>query len=126
MSKAIYSKNVATQNVLLRITIPKRTGRKRKRGTHDPFENAENELDTTAREANIPTNLNSSSKYRDTRTLLQMMQDNVGKYDVQVVGPIEQTHRFRSRLPCCSIWLISYTARIDSASSTRLCLLYIE
>ena len=74
-----------TNNIVLKITVPKRTGRKRKRGSSDSYH------EVTGESQGQPP-LTS----RDTRSLLRSLQDNVGKYDIQPVGYIHETHRFRS------------------------------
>jgi len=38
LAKRMPSTAVETRNVLIKVTMPKRTGRKRKRGSDDPFE----------------------------------------------------------------------------------------
>jgi len=68
---------VKTADVLLKITVPKRTGRKRKRGSQDAFLPG-NDADGTGPE-----------------TVLRCLKDNVEKYDVTPVGFIEETFRFR-------------------------------
>ena len=99
ISKPIYSKNVATQNILLKITLPKRTGLKRKRGTHDPFQDTEEQPIIRTRESRSAIDSEVSSRSKDARDLLQKLRDNNGRYEIQLVGPIEQTHRFRSKSP---------------------------
>jgi general transcription factor 3C polypeptide 5 (transcription factor C subunit 1) len=83
--KKLSSTAVSTQNVLIKVTVPKRTGRKRKRGSDGPFEGS----------------LNQESNDRSSITaqeLLQRLRDNEGNYDIQLVGIIKDTHRF-SGLP---------------------------
>ena len=85
--KPTFSENVTTNNVVFKITVPKRTGRKRKRGEFGPYQDSTDE--------NQPK---PSLTSRDTRYLLRTLQDNVGKYEIQPVGVVHETHRFRRRL----------------------------
>lgn len=78
---------VKSQNVLLKISVPKRAGRKRKRGSDDPFE------------VHHDGHVNGSQLVgNDSKadTLLQSMQDNPSSYTITPVGIIRQTYRFRS------------------------------
>jgi general transcription factor 3C polypeptide 5 (transcription factor C subunit 1) len=80
----LISSAIESRNVLVKITLPKRTGRKRKRTSNDPFEHP-------ARDAGTPRN--------DTITapdFLQRLKDNEGSYTITPVGTINETHRFRS------------------------------
>ncbi|KAI4107045.1 MAG: hypothetical protein LQ339_002741 [Xanthoria mediterranea] len=88
-SKPIASFNSKTNNVLVKITVPQRTGRKRKRGSHGDW----------LPDAEVPA---SSARFlsdpRDARRLARSMQDNSIRCQVETIGSISQTHRFR-RLP---------------------------
>ena len=79
------------QNVLLRVTVPKRTGRKRKRGSNDPFEfqgdQREISENDTERELSIPLT---------AEQLRRRLADNTDTYTTQPVATIKQTHRFRA------------------------------
>ncbi len=68
-----------TDNVLLRITVPKRIG-KRKRGSNEPF---------VPLQTPIPV-------MRDVNYLLRSMRDNKEKTAVEVIGSIRQSHVWRS------------------------------
>lgn len=116
MSKDTVSISKKANNVLLKITVPKRTGRKRKRGSQEPYQmhegdatNAksvetshatrfgsdENEHPGEERSADRPQGLDL-----DAKGLLRRLRDNVGKYQVEAVGKIERTNVFRGqRLP---------------------------
>jgi general transcription factor 3C polypeptide 5 (transcription factor C subunit 1) len=87
-----------TNNVLLKITVPKRTGRKRKRGSsgfmHDESFDAYIGQDEMAN----GTILQSHSRRDHPKVILRSLRDNVGRYQVEAVGIIEQTHRYRGRL----------------------------
>ena len=97
MSKPIYSTNVKTHNIVLKIIVPKRTGRKRKRGSTDPYQF----IGADSENLN-PNSHTSASKvphkiYQDP---IRSLQDNDPNIDIQAVGLIERTHRFRSK---CSV-----------------------
>lgn len=83
LAKKVASTGISTRNVLIKVTTPKRTGRKRKRGSDDPFadhsspEPAQNSI--TAPE------------------LLQRLRDNAATYQIEAVGCISDTHRFRGQ-----------------------------
>ena len=92
LAKKLVSKELTVQNVLLRVTVPKRTGRKRKRGSNDPFvfhNDQDKPLHGDASQA-----LNSCSP--NAEQLLRRLQDNPNAYTIQPVGPINQTSRFRA------------------------------
>jgi general transcription factor 3C polypeptide 5 (transcription factor C subunit 1) len=69
-----------TANVLMKVTLPKRTGRKRKRGSTEPY--------TRPREPDSTTCITATE-------LLQRMRDNPDHVQVEAVGIITDTHRFR-------------------------------
>lgn len=88
MCSPILSNNVSTNNILLQVTVPKRTGRKRKRGSLEPYQ------DAVGIAHEIPDG--TTSAIRDTQYLLGSMSANASKYHIRLVGVIEHTHRFRS------------------------------
>lgn len=89
-TRPTLSFNASTHNVVLKVVVPKRTGRKRKRGSDEAFEGPE----TRAR------NQQTSSVVQDAPGLLRRkLADNIGKYSVEIVGMIKNTHRYRGRLP---------------------------
>lgn len=80
-----YGRNVAsynqkTNNLLLKVTVPKRTGRKRKRGSNEEF---------TADSVNLAAR-------KDVSYLLRSLKDNTQRYEAEIVGPIHSTHIWRS------------------------------
>ncbi|KAI4179270.1 MAG: hypothetical protein L6R41_007936 [Letrouitia leprolyta] len=85
-SRPIPSFNTKTTNVLLKVTVPKRTGRKRKRGSEDAF------LELPKAPSSRPSLLSDPN---DAKFLFQSLQDNSDRYVVEAVGPVQQTHRFR-------------------------------
>jgi len=96
MCAPILSVNAPTTNVVVQITVPKRTGRKRKRGSDDPYT-----LSGRPEEGEDPQDhagyVDSRSKVRgdDPAMLRKMMQDNADIYTCEVVAKIRHTHRFR-------------------------------
>ena len=81
-ARPIVSINAHSNNVLLKITVPKRTGRKRKRGSIEPF--------TQDRCAE------SCSNPKAATYLLQSLQDNPMAYEVEGAGTIRTTHLWRA------------------------------
>jgi hypothetical protein len=95
-AKRLLSTAVTTNNLLLKVTIPKRTGRRRKCGSSAPFlaeEEHEQSSNTTSGESRPRAN----KTYVDAPTIFQSLQDNASKYKVSLAGVIGETHRFRSR-----------------------------
>jgi general transcription factor 3C polypeptide 5 (transcription factor C subunit 1) len=87
MARPLQSISTASNNILLRVTVPKRTGRKRKRGSNEPFKD---DPDLVRQEDGPP---------RPTaRDFLRSLRDNVGKYQVEPVGLVERTHVFRGTI----------------------------
>lgn len=84
LARPLHSTSYASNNVLLRITVPKRTGRKRKRGSDGPF------LDPG------PEDASEQPRRRTAKDLLRSLQDNPSKYTIGPVGRVERTHVFRS------------------------------
>lgn len=82
LAKPLASQPVRTQNLLLKVTVPKRTGRKRKRGSTDPYEGPEGVI-------------NTKNAFVEATTVRQILRDNSSSYAVEPVGVIEETHRFR-------------------------------
>ena len=83
LAKKLASKGVGTQNVLVKVTVPKWTGRKRKRGSDEPF---------------APAPLSElSNKSIKAPDLLRRLRSNEESYSIKPVGIIEETHKFRSQ-----------------------------
>lgn len=93
-AKTIPAGPVSTGNVLLKITVPKMTGRKRKRGSDQPFQFHSSHY---AKEAS--SNDEDSTIVRESRheRLLRALLDNPTNYTVTPVGSIKETHRFRCK-----------------------------
>ena len=81
-AKRIVSTGLETRNVLVKVTVPKRTGGKRKRGTDDPFAESGG---SSSRNENVTA-----------QELLQRLKDTEGRYSIEAVGTVNETHRFRS------------------------------
>ncbi|OLN86905.1 Transcription factor tau subunit sfc1 [Colletotrichum chlorophyti] len=92
--RPIMSHSATSHNVVLKVTVPKRTGRKRKRGTDGPWEG---EVDMTDVPGSGPSGeqIYSRSRLDNPKVLRRKLQDNAGDYHVEAVGVIKHTHRFR-------------------------------
>ena len=108
-AKKILSNHVKAGNILLKVTVPKRTGRKRKKGTTGPFL-TEEEIQAQAREQNQSRESHAQNPkakpkpvygpdcpYVDGATVFRSIQDNVDQYAIEPVGMVKDVHRFRSR-----------------------------
>ncbi|PVH77150.1 hypothetical protein DL98DRAFT_573931 [Cadophora sp. DSE1049] len=95
MCVPILSHNAPTNNVLLKITVPKRTGRKRKRGSQDPYEFSNGPGTTSNPAAPPPEVISSVSRMDEPSQILRKMKDNANNYKVEAVGEIRQSHRYR-------------------------------
>lgn len=92
-AKRLLSTPVRTNNVLLKVTVPKRTGRKRRRGSSGPF------LPFLPPHAIAPSSnaLCDAHAYVDAPTIYRSLQDNASTYKVTLAGVVDETHRFRSK-----------------------------
>lgn len=81
LAKKLDSTPTSTHNVLIKVSLPKSTGRKRKRGTDDPFLGEPS--DGNGFEITAPS-------------LIRRLQDNAAQYEVQAVGKAETAHRFNT------------------------------
>lgn len=82
LAKRIPSTGVETRNILVRVTVPRRTGRKRKRGSDAPFEDPEQ---------HEQENSNVTAPQ-----LLERLRDAHGNYSIEALGVLRETHRFRT------------------------------
>jgi general transcription factor 3C polypeptide 5 (transcription factor C subunit 1) len=82
-ARGINGTQCQTRNILLKVRLPKRTGRKRRRGSDDPF---------------VPDPEYGSEKPMpvDAKTFWTMLRDNPENYTVNPVGVIPETYRFRT------------------------------
>ena len=100
--KPIETKATATNNVLLKITVPRRTGRKRKRGSSEPYRDEHGVPETAPSQGSPRADeaVRSSSmltRQDDPYRFFRAMNDNPARYSVQAVGAIERSYRFRGR-----------------------------
>lgn len=96
-AKRILGTPVTTENLLLKVTVPKRTGRKRKRGSDDPFLDGHETQPRNGDTANMQPST-TPCPYVNATTVFQSLRDNVDKYTVVPAGVIDESHRFRSML----------------------------
>ncbi|KAG7102401.1 Transcription factor tau subunit sfc1 like protein [Verticillium longisporum] len=92
--RPVMSHNAATHNVVLKITVPKRTGRKRKKGSSGPFEGESNAMEPVGVDA-PSSHVCSKAREDNPRVLRRKLQDNIDDYRVEPVGLVKGTHRFR-------------------------------
>ena len=86
MAKPLKSVNVSTNNILLKVTVPKRIRLKRKRGAECPGDQGVRK--DSLEERALPTTKN-------VQYLLRSMADSPRSYQIEAVGTVNQTHRFR-------------------------------
>ncbi|KAI3334973.1 RNA polymerase III transcription factor IIIC subunit-domain-containing protein [Ustulina deusta] len=93
-SKPILSHHAATNNILLKITVPRRTGRKRKRGSNEPFSGEPDTPDPTTVSSQVST-VSSVARQDRPKTILRRLQDNPDQYQTEAVGMVRDSHRYR-------------------------------
>ena len=104
MAKPLKSVNVSTNNILLKVTVPKRTGLKRRRGADGPFYEG-TEITECGEQA---------AMRKDAQYLFHSMRDNTKSYQIEAIGTINQTHRFRGmpilfpRLVSCPLIILRH------------------
>lgn len=86
MVKPLKSVNVSTNNILFKVTVPKRTGLKRKRGADGVYHEVA-EVGVLGDHA--------APLIQDAQHLFRSMCDNPKSYRVEATGTVNQTHRFR-------------------------------
>lgn len=85
-----------SHNVVFKITVPKRTGRKRKRGSDEPWQD-DDVIESMQPVNSLPAdNLRSRAKLDDPKVLRRKLQDNADRYKAEAVGIIKHTHRYRA------------------------------
>ncbi|KAK3057628.1 tau 95 subunit of transcription factor TFIIIC [Extremus antarcticus] len=82
-AKKLSSTAVQTGNILVKVTVPKRTGRKRKRGSNEQYQDSLRSQDAA------PTSITHAD-------LLRRMQDNADNYKIEAIGVITDAHRFKT------------------------------
>ena len=88
MAKRVRSRAVETNDLLLKFSLPKRTGRKRKRGSSDQykFDNA----------SCSGTSSGDQESHKTTALdLLKRIKNNPENMSISIVGSVQETHRFR-------------------------------
>lgn len=89
-AKRLLSTPVTTNNLLLKVTVPKRTGRKRKRGTTGPFL-TDDELRAAAQ-----STVSKTSDHVSASDIYRSLHDNATRYEIVPAGVVNETHRFRA------------------------------
>lgn len=89
MSRPLQSISSPSNNILLKVTVPRRTGRTRKRGSNGPFIKPEGSSNDAG----------DGDTDRTARDFQRSLADNVGKYQIEPVGMVKRTHVFRGELP---------------------------
>ena len=103
-AKTVPAGPVSTGNVLLKITVPKMTGRKRKRGSDEQFQ-----FHSSHYAKDPSSNNEGSALVREKRheRLLRALLDNPTTYTVTPIGSIKETYRFRCKQsPLCPTWRV--------------------
>ncbi len=102
MCVPVLSHNSPSNNVLLKITVPKRTGRKRKRGSDEPFTYSNGQILPPDGHEDAPgdEDVEVLSQYRMDKpaVILRKIRDNRDNYQVEAVAEIRQSHRYRGKL----------------------------
>ena len=83
LAKKLVSSAIETRNVLVKVSLPKRTGRKRKRGSDEPFTHHVDDSNTSNTSITAPD-------------FLRRLKDNPQNYTIQPIGTVNETHRFRN------------------------------
>ncbi|PSS00793.1 RNA polymerase III transcription factor IIIC subunit-domain-containing protein, partial [Coniella lustricola] len=95
-SRPMMSHYASSHNIVFKVTVPKRTGRKRKRGSDEPWQGPLHEPSAhPAQEVTNSTSFGSVAKLDEPKSLRQKLQENVGRYHAEAVGIIRHTHRYR-------------------------------
>ncbi|KAK3936157.1 transcription factor tau subunit sfc1 [Diplogelasinospora grovesii] len=92
--RPLTSHNALTHNVVVKVTVPKRTGRKRKRGSDGPWEGSVEEANGND-ECHPSGQVCSRDRLDAPKVLRRKLSDNVGKYTVEPIGVVTNTHRYR-------------------------------
>ncbi|RYO98275.1 hypothetical protein DL764_007141 [Monosporascus ibericus] len=94
LPKPIVSQHASSNGILLKITVPKRTGRKRKRGSDESFSGDSHSSDGSAGDG-VVDRVASFGRQDTPESILRKMQDNIGRYRAEAVGMVKDTHRYR-------------------------------
>ncbi|KAK4238723.1 transcription factor tau subunit sfc1 [Achaetomium macrosporum] len=93
-ARPLTSHNALTHNVVLKVTVPRRTGRKRKRGSDGPWE-GEAQKPANGQSSVVSPEVLSRDRLDIPQVIRRKLQDSVGKYTVEPIGVINNTHRYR-------------------------------
>ncbi|KAI6784912.1 Transcription factor tau subunit-like protein [Emericellopsis cladophorae] len=91
LCRPVMSHNARTHNVVLKLRVPRRTGRKRKRGSDGPWEGQTIESETAGNEE-----VCSKARLDEPNVLRRKLVDNLESYSIEAVGMVKHAHRFRS------------------------------
>jgi len=94
-AKRLLSTPVRTNNLLFKVTVPKRTGRRRRRGSSGPFLTEEEIAQGRGHDAAMGP-IARHSVHVDASTIFRSLRDNASTYKVSLAGIVDETHRFRS------------------------------
>ena len=111
MSRPLQSTSLPSNNILLKVTVPKRTGRKRKKGSNEPFSGV------------AVSTVHTEPHRRSARELLRSLSDNASRYQVEPVGLVNRTHVFRGE-STDHLHLSIILHDTDTTRNAGLCLLY--
>ncbi|KAI9798644.1 MAG: tau 95 subunit of transcription factor TFIIIC [Piccolia ochrophora] len=90
----VVAEPIRTNDAVLKITVPRRTGRKRKRGSSEPYM-AEQRGSANGTSTHPQPTASSLSRQREQDHLFRSLTDNPDSYDIEPVGVIEKSIRFR-------------------------------
>ncbi|KAF2229775.1 hypothetical protein EV356DRAFT_536950 [Viridothelium virens] len=80
-SQSIISRPVKTNSIAFKVSVPKWTGRKRKRGSDDPY---------------VEDPSYAMKQTLAAEDVLKRLRDNPDGYHIEAIGHINETHRFRA------------------------------
>lgn len=112
MSKPLSASSIKTSNVVLQVTVPKRTGLKRRRGELNPYHA---DMDQLSSSSLGPELVQTRDHLKSVDYLLRSLRDNAERYKAEPIGSVQITHRFRR--------IVSYLLRpcdsLQAADSRR-------
>ena len=107
MSKPLYASSIKTSNVVLQVTVPKRTGLKRRRGELNSYCE---DMDQLGSSSSGPELVQTNDHLKSVDYLLRGLRDNAERYKVEPIGSVQITHRFRG--------IVSYLSRSRDLSQS--------